>query len=106
MDNPDGSVDDWHEQKILYGMSFADLLIICPITFLGIILIITNSNWGFYILGVVSFWYVWVNTAFTVTSLRFEKPKITVNWFVVYPFGILLGISYLMWVIFHSNLLF
>ena len=103
MDNPDGSVDDWHEQKIMFGMSFADLLIICPITIAGIALILFDSQWGFYILGLVSFWYVWVNTAFTVTSLRFEKPKITLNWFVVYPFGIILGIAYLTWLIIHFN---
>ena len=105
MDNPDGSVDDWHEQKILFGMAVADLVIICPITLLGVLMILTNSNWGFYIIGAVSFWYVWVNSAFTITSLRFEKPKITINWFVVYPFGILIGISYLIWMIIHSNLL-
>lgn len=106
MDNPDGSADDWHEQKILFGMSFADIFIICPATFVGIALILIDSHWGFFILGLLSFWHVWVNTAFTVTSLRFEKPEITLMWFIVYPFGILLGISYLIWIVVHFDVVF
>jgi len=106
MDNPDGSRDDWHEQKIFYGISFADLIIICPITFAGIVLILLQSYWGFFILGLVSFWHVWVNTVTTVTSLRFETPKITLNWFIVFPFGILVGLAYLIWVVMHFNLVF
>jgi hypothetical protein len=106
MDNPDGSVDDWHEQKILFGMSFSDIIIICPTTIAGIVLILVNSHWGFYILGLVSFWHVWVNTATTVTSLRFEKPKITFSWFIVFPFAILVGLAYLIWSVIHFNLVF
>jgi hypothetical protein len=39
MKNPDGSVDDWHEQKILYGMATADLLLTIPLTPAGAVLI-------------------------------------------------------------------
>ncbi|WP_135606197.1 hypothetical protein [Methanococcoides sp. NM1] len=106
MDNPDGSSDDWHEQKILFGMSFADIVIICPATFVGIALILIDSHWGFYILGLLSFWHVWVNTAFTVTSLRFEKPEMTFMWFMAYPFGILLGLLYLVWLFVHFEMVF
>ncbi len=106
MDNPDGSTDDWHEQKILFGMSFADIVIICPATFVGIALILIDSHWGFYILGMLSFWHVWVNTAFTVSSLRFEDPEITLMWFIAYPFGILLGLLYLIWMFIHFDMIF
>ncbi|KGK99730.1 hypothetical protein LI82_00480 [Methanococcoides methylutens] len=106
MDNPDGSTDDWHEQKILFGMSLADIIIICPATFVGIALILIDSHWGFFILVVLSFWHVWVNTSFTVTSLRFEKPEMTFMWFMAYPFGILLGISYLIWIVVHFDVIF
>ena len=106
MDNPDGSIDDWHEQKILFGMSFADIFIICPATFVGIALILIDSHWGFYFLGLLSFWYVWVNSATTVTSLRFEDPEITFMWFMFYPFGILLGLLYLIWLFIHFEMVF
>ncbi|WP_445475468.1 hypothetical protein ACT9XH_01605 [Methanococcoides methylutens] len=106
MDNPDGSADDWHEQKILFGMSLADIVIICPLTFAGIALILIESRWGFFILGLLSFWHVWVNTAFTVTSLWFEKPKITLMWFMAYPFGTLLGLLYLIWLFIHFDMVF
>ena len=106
MDNPDGSTDDWHEQKILYGMSFADLIVICPATFAGIALILIDSHWGFYILGMLSFLHVWVNTAFTVTSLQFEDPEITFMWFIAYPLGILLGLLYLIWLCIHFDVVF
>lgn len=106
MDNPDGSVDDWHEQKILYGMAFADIIIICPATFAGISLILLNLQWGFYLLGILSFWHVWVNTAFTVSSLRFEDPTITFMWFITYPLGILLGLLYLIWLFIHFDAIF
>ncbi|MEL4304478.1 hypothetical protein [Methanococcoides sp. LMO-2] len=106
MDNPDGSTDDWHEQKILFGMSFADIVIICPLTFVAIVLVLFNSHWGFLILAMLSFWYVWVNTAFTVTSLRFESPDLTIMWIIAYPFGILIGLLYLIWFILHFDLVF
>ena len=30
MKNTDGSYDDWHEQKIFYGMALADVILACP----------------------------------------------------------------------------
>jgi hypothetical protein len=33
----------------------------------------------------------------TATSLRFERPKINLNWFVTTPFGILVGLAYIVW---------
>jgi hypothetical protein len=106
MDNPDGSKDDYNEQNILYGMALADILIICPTTFIGIILILINLNWGFLLLGLISFWNIWVNTATTITSLRFYKPKITFSWFIVFPFGILLGLTYIIWFGINFNAIF
>lgn len=106
MDNPDGTTDDWHEHKILYGMAFADIVIICPTTFIGLILILLNSYWGFLILGLISFWHIWVNTVTTITSLRFEKPKISIGWIIVFPFGILLGLTYLIWLVINLNEIF
>ena len=30
MKNPDGTVDDWHEQKTHYGIALADVFLACP----------------------------------------------------------------------------
>ena len=75
MKNPDGSVDDWHEQPILYGMAIADIFLACPLSVIGIVFIFVNPRWGFYLLAWVSFWFAWANIVTTATSLRFENPK-------------------------------
>jgi hypothetical protein len=53
-----------------------------------------------------SFWFLWANTMTTITSLRFERPKITFQWIVVFPFGAVVGLSYLAWTVVHFELLF
>jgi len=106
MKNPDGSVDDWHEQKILYGIAVADIFLACPLAIVGVILTLLESKWGFFILALDSFFFLWVNIAFTVTSLRFEKPKISFNWFITFPFGALLGLAYLVWTIIHFDVIY
>jgi hypothetical protein len=106
MDNPDGSVDDWHDQEILYGMAFADIFIAIPIAILSVILILLGLKWGFYLLALVSFFYLWINTVTTVTSLKFHKPKITLNWFIVFPFGAILGFAFLVWTIIHFDIIY
>ena len=106
MKNPDGAVDDWHEQKILYGMAIADVFIACPMAILGIILALLEFKWGFYLIALDSFFFVWINTATTMTSLRFQKPKITLNWFIVFPFGAILGFAFLVWTIVHFDIIY
>jgi hypothetical protein len=103
MKNVDGTVDDWHEQKILYGMAFGDVFLACPVAIAGVVLTLLRSRWGFYILALESFFFIWVNIAFTVTSLRFEKPKPSFNWFITYPFGIILGLAYVAWTVIHFD---
>ncbi len=97
MKNPDGSSDNWHEQKTHYGIAFADLVLACPVSIVGIVLVFVAPRWGYYLLALVSFWFVWANTMTTATSLRFEKPNINLNWFLVFPFEILVGLTYLVW---------
>lgn len=80
MKNPDGSTDDWHEQKTHYGIAVADVFLACPACFLGILLVFINPRWGYYLLTMVSFWFVWTNIMTTSTSLRFEKLKLNLNW--------------------------
>ena len=106
MKNPDGSVDSWHEQKIVYGIAFADIFIACPVTIAGIILVFVSPRWGFFLVAMVAFWWVWSNTMTTATSLRFEKPRITLNWIVVFPFGILVGLACIIWTILHFDVCF
>ena len=106
MKNPDGSVDSWHEQKIVYGIAFADIFIACPVTIAGIILVFVSPRWGFFLVAMVAFWWVWSNTMTTATSLRFEKPKITLSWIVVFPFEILIGLAYIIWTILHFDVCF
>ncbi|UCG91233.1 MAG: hypothetical protein JSV97_09110 [candidate division WOR-3 bacterium] len=106
MKNPDGSVDDWHEQKILYGMAIADIFLACPATIAGIILIFVSPRWGYYILALVSFWFVWANIMTTVTSLRFEKLRFTFSWFITFPFGSLIGLAYILWTFIHFDIIY
>lgn len=106
MDNPDGSTDDWHEQKIFYGIAFADVFLACPVSIAGIILVFASPRWGYYLLALVSFWFVWANIMTTATSLRFEKPKFTLMWFIVFPFGTLVGLAYIVWSIVHFDTIY
>ncbi len=106
MKNPDGSFDNWHEQKTHYGIAFADIFLACPINIAGIVLVFVSPKWGYYLLALVSFWWVWANTLTTTTSLRFEKPKITLYWIIVYPFGILVGLAYIVWTILNFDTIY
>ena len=106
MKNPDGSSDNWHEQKTHYGIAFADLVLACPVSIVGIVLVFVAPRWGYYLLALVSFWFVWANTMTTATSLRFEKPNINLNWFLVFPFGILVGLTYLVWTFINFDIIY
>jgi hypothetical protein len=106
MKNPDGSTDDWHKQKTHYGIAFADIFLACPASIAGIILVFASPRWGFYLLAWVSFWFVWANIMTTVTSLRFEKPRITLSWFIVFPFGALVGLAYIAWTFIHFDTIY
>jgi hypothetical protein len=106
MKNPDGSFDSWHRQKTHYGIALADVFLACPVNIAGIVLVFLSPRWGFYLLALVSFWWVWANTMTTTTSLRFEKPKITPNWLIVYPLGILVGLVYIVWTIVHFDTIY
>jgi hypothetical protein len=101
MKNPDNSYDNWHVQKTHYGIAFADIFLACPTNIAGIVLVFFFPRWGFSLLALVSFWWIWANIMTTSTSLRFEKPKITFHWFVVFPFGILIGLAMIVWIIVH-----
>ena len=106
MKNPDGSSDDWHEQKTHYGLAFADVFVACPASVAGIICVFAAPRWGYYLLALVSFWFVWGNIMTTATSLRFEKPKITLAWFITFPFGSLVGLLYIVWTIIHFETIY
>ena len=103
MTNPDGSTDDWHEQKTHYGIALADVFLACPAGLAGIVLVFIAPRWGYYILALVSFWFVWANVMTTATSLRFEKPSISLNWFITFPFGGLVGLAYIIWTLVHFD---
>lgn len=106
MKGPDGSSDDWHEQKTHYGIAFADVFLACPVSMAGIVLVFVTPRWGYYLLALVSFWFVWANVMTTATSLRFEKPKINLSWFITFPFGILVGLAYIVWTIVHFDTIY
>ncbi len=103
MRNPDGSVDDWKEQKTHYGIALADIFLACPVTMAGIILVFAAPRWGYYLLALSSFWFVWANVMTTANSMRFEKPQFTLSWFVTFPLGALLGLAYLAWTVIHFD---
>jgi hypothetical protein len=99
--NPDGSSDDWREQKIFYGMAWADLVVACPMSLAALGLTLTVPKLGLLLLTGVSVWMIWANVMTTVTSLRFEKPRITLPWLVVFPFGLIVGLAYFVWILIH-----
>ena len=106
MKNPDGSADNWHEQPIFYGIAVADIVLACPLCIIAIVLVFVSPRWGTYLLAWVSFWFLWANTMTTATSLRFQKPKITLTWFIVFPFGALVGLAYFIWTLFHFDIIY
>ena len=67
----------------------------------------TSSQVILYVLlAWVIFWFLWANTMTTVTSLRFEKPRITLNWLIVFPFGALVGLAYFVWTLLHFDIIY
>lgn len=106
MKNPDGTVDDWHDQKLCYGIALADVTVAVPVTLVGIVLIFVGWRIGYYVMGLASFWFLWTNVMTTATSLRFEKPKISLNWFIVFPFGALVALAYIIWSLTHFQEIF
>ena len=106
MANPDGTADSWQEQKILYGLALADIVVTCPLTFVGITLVLMASSWGFLLMAMIGFWMVWINLATTVTSLKFERPQMTLMWFIAFPFAGLVGLAFLLWIIVHFEAVF
>ena len=105
-ENPDGTKDDWTEQKVFFGMAWADILIACPTSFAGLILIFTAPRWGFFLMGMVGFWFLWANVMTTVTSLRFERPRLTTQWILVFPLGAVIGLAFIVWTLVHFNAVF
>jgi len=106
MKNADGSFDSWHEQKNYYGIALADVLLSCPINILGILLVFISPRWEFYLISLVSFWWLWANTMTTANSLKFEKPKMTFYWVISFPFGIFIGLSYIVFTFVHFDVIF
>jgi len=106
MNNTDGTVDDWHQQKTHYGIAFADIFVACPVNILGIALLILAPRWGYYLLALLSFWWVWANVMTTATSLRFEKPNITLSWIVAFPAGAIIGLTYILWTMIHFETIY
>ncbi len=97
MKNADGSVDDWHEQKLCYGIALADITIAVPLTLVGIVLIFVGHPICYYLTCLASLLFLWANVMTNETSLRFEKPKITPMWLIVFPLGAILGLVYIIW---------
>ena len=106
MKNCDGSEDSWHEQKTHYGIALADTFLSCPVAIVSMVLIMLGSRWGFYLLALDSFFFLWANIMTTATSLRFEKPKLNFVWFVTFPLGSILGLAYLVWTVVHFDIIY
>ena len=101
MPNPDGSADDWDEARIFYGIAVADILFACPLGAAVVVLILAGSPWGFFLLPVHGFYFLWANTMTTATSLRFYNPAFTLMWFIVFPLGAIVGAATLIWAALH-----
>lgn len=101
MPNPDGSADDWHEQRIFYGIAVADIVLAWPLGIAVVALAAMGSPWGFVLLPAHGFYVLWANTVTTATSLRFHSPKFTLMWFIVFPLGAIVGAATLVWTAVH-----
>ncbi|MFC1893229.1 hypothetical protein ACFLYR_04225 [Chloroflexota bacterium] len=106
MKNPDRSVDDWHVQKLFYGIALADITVAIPWTLVGIVFIFIGWRIGYYLTGLASFWFLWTNIMTTATSLRFEKPSISFSWFIVFPFGAIVALAYIIWSLIYFQEIF
>ena len=104
--NPDGTTDDWRKQKLFYGIAWADLVVACPTWLVALVAILAAQSWGFYLMGMVSFWLLWTGLMTTITSLRFEKPTLTLRWLVVFPLGAIIGLAFIVWTLVHFNAIF
>ena len=104
--NPDGTKDDWRDQKLFYGIAWADVTVACPASLAGLALTVIAPRLGLFVLALVSFWLLWASVMTTVTSLRFEKPTITLQWIIVFPLGALVGLAYIVWVFVHFDVIF
>lgn len=105
MRNPDGSSDNWRVQKTHYGLAFADLYFAFPACMTASVCLLIAPRWGYFGFGLLAFWFTWASLMTTATSLRFEKSRITLEWLVVFPFGIVLGAAYLIWLIAYFDTL-
>ena len=56
--NPDGTRDDWRQQKIFYGIAWADLVLACPTSLVALVLIFTVPPRGFFFLFPATFYYL------------------------------------------------
>jgi hypothetical protein len=54
----------------------------------------------------VSFWFVWANIMTTSTSLRFEKPKLNLIWWLAYPSEIILGMLFILWSVINFDTIY
>jgi len=84
----------------------ADITVAIPVTFVGIVSIFVGWRIGYYLTGLASFWFLWANIMTTATSLRFEKPEITLMWLLVFPFGALLALAYIILTLVHFDAIF
>ena len=106
MQNPDGTSDDYNEQKTHFGIAFADMFLACPTCVVAIAMVFISPRWGFYLLAMVAFWFVGANLMTTATSLRFENPKLSLNWWIAFPTGIIVGAASILWTIVHFETIY
>lgn len=93
MQNPDGSADNWKAHESYYGIALADVLLACPVCLAAAVLAFIAPKTGAFLLGVAGFWLLWANFSTSATSLRFRHPKLTIAWWITFPFGGVIGLS-------------
>ena len=86
---------------VLYGMPFG--MVASGAACAVIITLFLDPGLGLLLLTGVGVWMLWSNVMTTVTSLRFEKPRISAAWLLVFPFGGVVGRAYLIWILVHFD---
>lgn len=77
-----------------------------PVGVVAAVLAFAGSRWGFYLLALVAFFFVWANVMTTANSIKFHSPKLGFAWFIAFPFGTLLGLLYLVLTFAYFNELY
>ena len=103
--NPDGEYDDWRKFPMQYGYAVADVFLCSPVAIIGIIMIILNHRFGYYLVALASSVYIWC-FGFMFFELKYHKPRINPTWLVTFVLPPLLSLGFVIWTMIHFDMIY